>query len=230
MVLLSIIVAIIVKQMQSGYPAFGRLSKSVEVPIDKVNLEFHKKFFRGRLSSLGFRPADEADHFIQGSTDLGEFGAGPHARTKKILSLDYRDAGEERIMVTLRVRYAHVVGVDEGEAAYCDAVLDFVSGKTDAMANVPRHSIMALNCLIGGAMTCVLAIALVATDELALWLAIPTLGVTEFGVGLLALYSISRKQGEISGRWKAVVGIVLSLSAICVSLYFIIWKHSGPIA
>jgi hypothetical protein len=229
LVMLSVVLAILIKQIQSGCLGLSHLSKSVEVPIDRVNLDFHKKFFRERLASLGFKPEDADGQFVQGGADLEGFGAGAHAKTKKLLTVAFRDAESERMVGTLTLRYAHVVGVDEGESAYCDAVLDFVSGKTDEMANVPRHSIMALNSLIGGVMSFILAVALVASDELGLWIAIPMLGITEFGSGLLALYSISRKPAEISGRWKAVAGILLSLTAICVGLYFIISKHSGPV-
>jgi len=56
----------------------------------------------------------------------------------------------------------------------------------------------------------------------------PTVAVPEFAVGLLALFSMSQKPGEISGRWKAIAGIIFSLAAVGIGLFFIIARHSAP--
>jgi len=228
LVALSVILAIVAKQIQSGLSAFSHLSKTVELPLDKVNQEFFLKDFRRRLGSLGFKAVDDDTGFIQGSSDLAEFGAASHARTKKLLTLRFQDSGKDNLIASVTIRYLGLVVVDTGESAYRDAVLDLLSGKTDQMVSVPTESLLALNSLIGGMIACVVAVILVVSNQLPLWMAIPSIGVTEFAVGLLALFSISRKPAEITGRWKALAGIVLSLAAICLSVYFIISTRSSP--
>jgi hypothetical protein len=226
LVMLSVIVAIVVKQFQSGGSAFSHMDRTVEVPLEKVNLDFFLNKFRQRLASLGFKPGENDANFVQGGTDLTEFAAASHARTKKLLTLRIEDPGTDKVTAFIALRYLGLVVVDTGESAYRDTVLDFVSGKTDEMAAIPTESLLALNSLIGGITACILAAILVATDNLPLWTAIPGVGVTEFAAGLLALYSISQKPGEILGRGKAVAGIVLSLAAVGISLYFMVSAHS----
>jgi hypothetical protein len=228
LVALSVFLAIVAKQVQSGRSAFSHLQKTIELPLNKVNQDSFLRDFRHRLASLGFKSVDNNNNFIQGSSDLAEFGAASHARTKKLLTLHLQDSGNDNLTASLTLRYLGLVVVDTGESAYRDAVLDFVSGKADKMAAVPTESLLALNSLIGGAIACVVALILVVSNRLPLWMAIPSLGVTEFAVGLLAIFSISRKPAEITGRWKALAGIVLSLAAICLSLYFIVATRSAP--
>lgn len=226
LVVFSLVAASLIKQLQSGTRVFSRLSKAIEVPFDKTNRDFHEKFFLERLASLGFKRVEDGEPFVQGGTDLGGLGAGPHAKTKKTLSLDFRDSGPGKAIATIRVSYTSIVGVDEGESAYCDAVLNFVSGNSDKMATVPRESILALDSFVGGILACLLAALLKVCGELGLWAAVLSLGVTEMALGVAALVTIVRKSPEMTGRWKAVAGIVLSASAVCLSLYFIISTHS----
>lgn len=228
LVMISFLAAIIAKQIQLGRAGFGHLAKTIELPLNKVNQEFHKQAFHHHLKSIGFKTVDNSeDNFIQGGADLTEFGAASHAKTKKMLTLRFQDSGADKVLAILTLRYLDIVVVDTGESAYRDAVLDFVTGKTDEMVAVPTESLLALNSLIGGVLACSIAAVLVTSNELSLWTAIPSIGVTELAVGLLALYSISRKPAEITGRWKAIAGIVLSLVAICLSLYFIIATTSS---
>lgn len=227
LVMLSVIAAIVVKQFQSGGSGFSHLDKTLEVPLNKVNLDFHKQAFQKRLNALGFKPVDRDGDFIQGGADLSEFGAASHAKTKKLFTLRFQDSGNDQFLARLTLRYLGLVVVDTGESAYRDAVLDYVSGKTEEMKTVPTESLLALNSLVGGMIACVVAAVLVMSDQLPLWTAIPSLGVTEFAVGLLAIASIAQKPAEITGRGKAIAGILLSLAAIGVSLYFIITAHSG---
>jgi hypothetical protein len=228
LVMLSIVIAIVARQFLSGRSGFSRLEKSLELPLNKLNQHFHQQAFLKRLEILGFKSAGADGQFIQGGADLAEFGAASHAKTKKMFSFQFKESGPDKILALVTLRYLDIVVVDTGEAAYRDAVLDFVTGKTDEMASVPTESLMALNSLIGGAAACCVAVALVVSDKVSLWTAIPSLGVTEFAVGLLALFSISRKPAEITGRWKAVVGIVLSMFAISLGLFFIISTRSSP--
>lgn len=228
LVLFSIVIAVVVKQIQSGRSPFSHLERTIELPLNRLNLDFHRQAFGRRLSTLGFKAAEGEGNFIQGGSDLAEFGAASHAKTRKRLTLRYQDAGAEKVLAVLTLLYLDIVVVDTGESAYRDAVLDFVTGKTDAMTSVPTESLMALNSLIGGAVACGVAGTLILSDQLSLWTAIPSLAVTEFAVGLLALFTISQKPAEITGRWKAITGIVLSLASICLGLAYIISTHSSP--
>lgn len=227
LVMLSVIAAILIKQVQSGGSIFSNLSRTVEVPLSRQNLDFYRQVFFQRIESLGFKATDVEGNYVQGGPDLGALGAVSHARTKKMLTVSFQTSGADQSVALLTLRYLNTVVVDSGEIAYRDAVLDFVSGKVEKMVPVPAENLLALNSLIGGLVACILAIVLVTSDELSLWLAIPTIGITEFGAGLLGLYAIGRRRGESSGRWKAIAGIVLSLAAVCAGAYFIIVKHSG---
>jgi len=228
LVALSLLGAIVTNQIQTGGAWFSNLSRTVEFPLDRLNVDFQRGLFIKRLSVLGFERAGSGDDYLQGGADLTDIGAASHARTKKMMTLHFQDTEPGKAVALLTLRYLDMVVVDSGEAAYRDAVLDYVTGHTDDMKLVRAPSLLAMNSLIGGVLACTVAAALVMSDELSLWLAIPTLAVTELGAGLFALYSISQKPKEISGKGRAVAGVLLSLGAIFVSLYHIIVHHSGP--
>ena len=228
LVALSLLAAIVANQIQTGGEWFSHLSRTVKVPFDKLNTEFQRELFLKRLSSLGFQRAGSGDEFLQGGGPLINAGAASHAATKKMLTLRFEETEPGKMVAVITCRYLGVVAVDSGEATYRDAVLDYVTGQTDEMKLVPAPNLLAMNSLIGGLLACIVAAVLVISDQLSLWVAILTLGVTELGTGLLAAYFISQKPKEISGRGKAVWGVLLSLAAISVSLYYIIVHHSGP--
>ena len=152
--MLSVIIAVIVKHLQSGGSAFSHLDKTIELPIDKINLDFFMRGFRRRLSSIGFQPSGGENNFTQGGPDLTQFGAASHARTKKILTLRCQESGTDTVTACLTLRYLGLVVVDTGESAYRDAVLDFISGDKDEMTAVPTESLLALNSLVGGVVAC----------------------------------------------------------------------------
>ena len=221
------VASLVVKQIQSGRSGFSHLDKTVEVPMPKFELGSFMQVFHERLKGLGFQAADDGANFIQGGPDLSGLGSASHAKTKKLLTFQANDSGPDQVTATLTFRYLDIIVVDTGESAYRDALLDFVSGRADGMIAVPNDSLMAMNSLIGGAIACVVAVLLVVFNRLGYWPAIPIIGVTEFTVGVLAIFSISQKPTEITGRWKAVVGMILSLAAIASSLFFIIMTRSS---
>lgn len=227
LVMFTQLVSVVARPIRSGRSAFGHLEKTIEVPVEKINEDFSLKLFRQRLADLGFKPLDNDNNFVQGGVDLAALGSALQAKTKKLLSLQARDSGPNQVVVSMTVRYPHFVIVDTGESAYRDALLDFVSGKADQMTVVPQESLMATNSFTGGIIACLVGALLIATNRLNLWPVIPILGVTEFAAGLLAIVSISQKPAEITGRWKAVAGIVLSLAAIAITLTFIITTRSA---
>ena len=228
LVALSLLAAIVANQIQTGGEWFSHLSRTVKMPLDKLNVEFQRELFFKRLGTLGFERAGSADDFVQGGAQLMSVGAASHASTKKMLTLRFEDTEPDKAVALITLRYLALVAVDSGEAAYRDAVLDYVTGRTDEMRLVRAPNLLAMNSLIGGLLACAVAAVFVISDQLSLWVAIPTLGITELGTGLLAIYFITQKPKEISGSGKAVAGVLLSLAAICVSLYHIIVHHSGP--
>lgn len=222
LVMFTTLVSLVVGQIQSRRSGFSHLDKTLEVPVEKVNREFFLQGFRERLATLGFQPAGNEDTFHQGGVDLAALGSASHAKTKKLLTIRMQDSGPGKLTAVITLRYLTLIVIDTGEAAYRDAVLNFVSGNADEIVPVPTDSLMAINSLVGGIIGCGIAVYMIVSKELSLCIAITSIGVTEFMVGLLALFSINRKPAEITGRWKAVIGIVLSLAAIGTSVYFII--------
>jgi hypothetical protein len=229
LVALSLLAAIVANQIQTGGAWFSNLSRTVKFPLDKMNIDFQRQLFLKRLAALGFERAGSGDDFIQGGPQLMSVGAASHAATKKMLTLRFEDTEPDKAVAVIALHYLALVAVDSGEAAYRDAVLDYVTGRADEMRLVRAPNLLAMNSLIGGLLACAVAAVLVISDQLGLWVAIPTLGITELGTGLLALYFIGLKPKEISGAGKAVAGVLLSLAAICVSLYHIIVHHSSPL-
>ena len=157
LVALSVILAIIAKQIQAGLSAFGHLRKTVELSVNPSKPGFLPQRFSPAPRLAGFQPVDDGVDFIQGSSDLAEFGAASHASTKKLLTLHLKDSGPDNFIASVTLRYLGLVVVDTGESAYRDAILDFVSGKTDRMVAVPTESLLALNSLVGGLIACVVA-------------------------------------------------------------------------
>jgi len=101
-------------------------------------------------------------------------------------------------------------------------LLDFLTGRAEKMRLVPNQSLTAWNSLVGGGLAWVLTAALFITQARILWSAIVILGVTEFGVGLAALAGIWMKPGQVVGREKAILGIILSVTAVITSLSYIL--------
>lgn len=227
LVMFTQLVSLVARQIHSGRPGFGHLQRTIEVPIEKTNEEFFLKLFRQRLTALGFQPLDNDRSFVQGGVDIAALGSAVHAKKKKTLALQTRDSGPGQALVSMTVRYANPIVIDTGESAYRDALLDFVSGKSDHMATVPNESLMALNSFTGGIIAWIFGAILIATNRLGFWPALPILAVTEFAAGLLAIFSISQKPAEFTGRWKAVIGMILSLGAIAISIYFIVSIRSA---
>ena len=227
LVMLSILAAVICKQIQTGGAGFTHLSKTIRCPVERINWDFFMRRLHKRLDSLGFKPVGEDNVFTQAGVDLMEFGAASHTRTKKMLTVHSEETDAKTVTALLTLRYLGVVVVDTGESAYRDAVLDFVSGNKDEMVAVPTESLLALNSFIGGVIAAAIAAMMILSGNLGMWTAIPGIGVTEIAVGFLALYAIDQKPAEITGRWKAIAGIILSASAVVASIVYIITTSSS---
>jgi len=228
LVMFANIAAILVRRLTASGSAISHLDRTIELPLEAGEVEARKELIGQRLAALGFSPANEPGNFIQGGRDMGEMVSASHARTRKLLNLAYTTSAAGQVVVSITLRYLGLIVVDTGESAYRDAVLDFISGKSKEMVIIPNESLMAVNSLVGGIFACATALVLILTNQLGLWSSLLVLGITEFATGLIALFSISQKPVEITGRGKAIAGMLLSIAAICIGLYFLLATRSSP--
>ena len=222
LVMLTQVIAVAGLHWRSGGRMPGHLVRSVDLQIPKAKLTDFMEQFRLRLRELGFRRGADDLEFLQEEPPMGDLGAFPHSKTRKTLTARFEEADNEEVTGTLTVRYDDFIVVDTGETTYAAEILNFVSGQAETMRRVPNQSLTAWNSLLGGLLACVMAGILIVTREKMLWIAIGILGVTEFAVGLAALGGMWLKPGEVVGRGKAVIGIVLSLLAVAASITWIV--------
>jgi hypothetical protein len=229
-VMLAQVIALVVLHIRSGGGKPGYLEHSIEQKIAHSNRDAFLDRYRVRLAELGFTKGANSYEFFQQEPPLENFGAFPHSKTPKKLTMTFDDCDDDTVMARLTVRYQDLILVDTGESRYAAAVLDYLSGRVDAMQKVPNESLTAWNSFVGGLLAWVLTGLLFATHFRMLWPAIIILGVTEFAVGLFAIASVWMKPGEVVGRGKAVIGILLSVSAVVTSLSYILTApvDSGP--
>ncbi len=227
MVMLAQVIALIILHIRSGGGKPGYLERSTERKIAHSDREAFLDRCRVRLAELGFKMGANSYEFFQQEPRLEDLDAFPHSKSPKKLTLAFDDNGDDFVTARLTARYQELVLVDSGESRYAAAVLDYLSGRVDGMQKVPNESLTAWNSFVGGLLAWVLTGFLFTTHVRMLWLAIIILGVTEFAVGLFAIASAWMKPGEVVGRGKAIVGILLSVSAVVTSLSYIL---TAPIA
>lgn len=117
----------------------------------------------------------------------------------------------------LGLEYINSIAADTGESAYRDAVLDYVTGRTEAMRVVPNRSFMAVSAAVGSVVAW-LAVAGMWALRIPFFASALTLGVTYFSSGILGIIGIARKRGEIVGLPWAIVGTVLSMLLLVVAV------------
>ena len=155
--------------------------------------------------------------YLQGGQDAG-VGVFTHAKTLKRLQLNLADTGGAQVNVVLHLCYLEPIAADTGESAYRDAVLDYLSGKADAMRIVPNRSFGAVNSLVGGiyAWLALVVLSLIRFEPLLTPLLMLT--VANMVIGIVAIAAIRRKPAELTGQGLALVGIAANVSAIVVAL------------
>jgi hypothetical protein len=117
------------------------------------------------------------------------------------------------VQIELAVCFLDPIVGDTGESAYRDAVLDYVSGKSDAMQVVPNRSYAAFSSLVGGIFAwCALCVFKAMHIE-PLAPPIATLAITEAGIGIMGIVAIKKRSGELTGLGLAIGGIILSTAA-----------------
>jgi hypothetical protein len=196
----------------------GYLKKSLELAMSKEDAAPFWENMERRLEELGFKKAEEG-RYLQGGAQFGNPGSFTHSRTRKELTVNFRESSPGQLTVTIILAFLRPIGADTGESAYRDAVLDFVTGKTDRMILVPNRNFFALNSLAGGILACVLATFVVALKRWSFWPALLVLTITEMMLGLLGLWAALYRPTEITGKSVAAAGICLSLSAMTVTFF-----------
>jgi hypothetical protein len=196
----------------------GFLKKSLELAMPKEDAASFWENMQRRLEELGFKKAEEG-RYLQGGAQFGNPGSFAHSRTRKELTIRFRGSVPGQLIVTITLAFLRPIGADTGESAYRDAVLDYVTGKTDRMVLVPNRNLMALNSLAGGILACILAVFVVALKRWSFWPALLVLTITEMVLGLLGLWAALYRPAEITGKSVAAAGICLSLSAVTVTFF-----------
>ena len=197
----------------------GYLKKSLELAMPKEDAASFWENMERRLDELGFKKAEQEGRYLQGSAQFGNPGSFTHSRTRKVLTVRFRESEPGQLTVTVTLAFLRPIGADTGESAYRDAVLDYVTGKTDCMSLVPNRNLLALNSLAGGILACILAVFVVALKRWSFWPALLVLTITEMVLGLLGLWAALYRPAEISGKSIAAAGICLSLSAMTVTFF-----------
>jgi hypothetical protein len=192
---------------------FGSLERRVAHSIPREQYGAFLETLQQRLAELGFLAGAGEGIFVQGGAATGNLASFTHAKTRKELRVQGRDEGGA-ITMELSLRYLDPIAGDSGESAYRDAVLDYVSGRTDVMQVVPNRSYSAVSSFVGGVLACAAMLVLKFNGYRPVTPPILMFAITEVGMAVLALNSIRQKPRELTGRWMAVAGIGLSVLAV----------------
>jgi hypothetical protein len=216
LVIAGLVVSWVMALVLGGFK-IGSLERRIELTLDRAGLSRFLEQFHRRVAELGFQPGSVAGQFFQGGIGIEPLAAFTHAKTKKQLTLTVHEHGPQP-RAELSLRYLDPIVGDSGESAYRDAVLDFVTGKIDAMQVVPNRNFAAVCSLVGGVCTWIAVLALKTLHFEPLAVPILVMGITEAATGVTAIVTIRRKPGELTGTGWALAGIVASVSAILFAM------------
>jgi hypothetical protein len=203
--------------MRGGFK-FGRLARTLDFSLGKSQLPGFLETAHRRLAELGFRPGETAGQFIQAGALPGVLASFTHAKTRKALTLALREGEAPEAHVELTLLYLDPILGDTGESAYRDAVLAYVSGQADSMTTVPNQSFAAFTCLTGGIIAWAAVVYLKAADYHPLWMPLTILAITNVLTGLMAVYAIARRPGELTGTREALFGMILAAAAAAYAI------------
>jgi hypothetical protein len=191
----------------------GRLERRVKFGLLRDELgKFYERFHQ-RLSEIGFRPGDGVGRYLQSGSESGDLSSYTHAKTRKQLTIIMQDTGPHECQIELALCFLDPIVGDTGESAYRDAVLDYVSGKSDAMRVVPNRSYAAFSSLVGGICAGVALCVFKAMHIEPLAPPITTLAFTAAVIGMMGIVAIKKRPGELTGLGLGVGGIILSTAA-----------------
>jgi hypothetical protein len=222
LVVASQVVAWLFGLVRGGFKV-GRLARSIESPVSRSGLPAFLETAHRRLEELGFRPGDSAGQFIQSGAIPGVLTSFTHAKTKKSLTLTVHNHDAQTARVELTLLYLDPILGDTGESAYRDAVLAYVSGQADSMITVPNSSFAAFSCLTGGIVAWAAVLYLKAAGYHPLWMPLTIVAITNVITGFMAIYSIIRRPGELTGTREAIIGMILAATAATYAI-----AHSIP--
>src|SRR5579871_5175426 len=118
MVMLAQIIALVALHLRSGGGMPGHLERSAELKLPNAKRGEFLDGCRKRLGEIGFVMGADNYDYIQSEPPLENFAAFPHSKTPKRLKIDFRDAENGFVIVTLAVRYTDFILVDTGESKY----------------------------------------------------------------------------------------------------------------
>lgn len=209
----SIVIAWFISVALGGW-RFGDFLRRIEIVTVQAQLPLFSERLKHRLTGLGFTPTGNSGEFLQGGANVEDVGAFTHAKTPKFLTVTMDIANPAEIKIQLALRYQDMIVADTGEGAYRDAILDYISGKTDTMTVIPNRSFLAVCALVGGVLAWVTILGCKAVGYGGYFQPAFVLGVTYFSLGLFAIVSIVRKAGLATGLPWAIMGVVANAAAI----------------
>jgi hypothetical protein len=213
LIISSIVIAWFIGAALGGWQ-FGDFLRRIEIVTTQAQLSQFTERLQHRLAELGFTPTGNPGEFLQGGSDFEDVGAFIHAKAPKFLTITMDTANPAQITVQLALRYQNTIVADTGEGAYRDALLDYISGKTETMTIIPNRSFLAVCALAGGVLAWVTILGCKTVGFDGYFQPVLVLGLTYFSLGLFAIVSIVRKAGQATGLPWAIIGVVANASAI----------------
>jgi hypothetical protein len=200
---------------------FGRLLKQVVLTaapdqFTEITARVHQ-----RINALGFRPGDVPGQYLQGGSAFDhpqDFGAFTHAKVRKQLDVASDQTAPGVCQIHLTLQYLDPIVGDTGESAYRDAVLDYISGKSDVMKIVPNLSFAAVTSFVGGIVAWIALFTMKAFGFTGFVEPLLVVGGTYTTLGIIAFAAISQKPGQSKGKSLAIAGALASATAAAAAL------------
>ena len=197
----------------AGGCKIGSLEKKIHLILSKAELSTFMERLQRRLLEIGFVAGNKPGHFMQSGAVHGDLTSFTHAKTKKLLTVVVSDHNPEDVEIELRAKYLDPIVGDTGESAYRDAILNYVSGTTDSMQMISNRSYAAFSCLMAGIFAWPALLYLKHAQYEPLSLPFLVYGLTNITLGILAIYSIGKRPGELTGTPLAIVGMAATTAA-----------------
>ena len=203
----------------------GRLERAVDLILPSAEREAFQARLLFRLNQLGFRAGARPEEFVQSGATLGDLSSFTHAKVPKRLDCQATTQGAQ-VRLRIRLQYLSAIVGDTGESAYAGAVLDYVTGKADAMTVVSNRLQLAFSALVGGVLGVVAAalLAQAGLDPVEQIIGMVVFTGTNVVCGAMAVATIRANPKELWGTRDAVLGMVLSVVGLVV---VVAWELGG---
>ena len=162
---------------------------------------------------------------MQSGATLGNLSSFTHAKVPKRLDYQATTQGAQ-LRLRIRVKYLAAIVGDTGEGAYAGVVLDYVTGKADAMTVVANRLHLAFSTLVGGVLAVAAAAMLTQSglDAVEQIIGMVVFTGTNFVCGAMAIATIRANPKEIWGTRDAAWGMVLSVAGLVA---VVAWELGG---